>query len=261
MNKLIKKIIITAVAFVFYLSYSGLTSVAWSFDDVSGDVNSVTQKFSDEGLLGSFIYKYGRSRFRPNGNVTREDLILVLGEYHNLVSRIMSQNDQIMDRLENMDAGGGPDMDTIIREFQGVLDPMLQNSDTIKELERQVGQSVADGSGGGDGGSFDASGLRNEIRDLEERVENIKDSGSGSSEVMAKMDRLESKIESMGKDQSGSSNVSRKIESLEDKIEEQNKDMRRIARSGGGDGGGASFPFWARTSVGISTLALFFMAR
>lgn len=285
MNKKIKKVILGITAAFFCLTFSGITPVLWAFDDAGGEINSAAQKFSNEGLLGSFIYKYGRDRFRPSAKVSRKDLILVLGEYYNITQNIMNQNDEIMSRLENMEGGGEIDTDKLIREFQSVLDPMLQQSETIKELKRKVGEPVAEGSGSGSG-DIDAEGLKEKIRGLEQKVEqassksvdskarekidrletkleNMETTGSGGSggggsntEIVAKISQLEEKLNSIEESQE----VSKKIDNLENKIEDQNKEMKKIARSGG-SGEGAAFPFWARTSVGVSTLALFFMAR
>ncbi len=268
MNKKLQIIFLCVTALILCSSNSKLVPKGWAFGDVSGQVNEVADRFTDEGLLGSFIYKYGRDRFRPTGNVSREDLILVLGEYHNLITRIMSQNNRIMAQLDEMGAGSGIDTDTMIREFQSVLDPMLQNSRTIRELEQQIGQIDGVPSDAFDDppevAAFDDEELRRDIRNLEKKIEELKEADAGSEQVMAKIDLLEAQLErqnrELKKTDSGSEKVLAQIERLETQIESQNRELKRIARSGG-SGEGASFPFWARTSVGISTLALFFMAR
>ncbi len=78
-------------------------SVVASFNDASIEVNEVSEGFSEEGMLGSFIYKYGHDKFRPEGYITREDLIVILKDYHAITKKLLDQNKIIISRLNELD--------------------------------------------------------------------------------------------------------------------------------------------------------------
>lgn len=122
-----------------FLVFLILVGNSFGFKDVTDEVNRVSEKFSQEGMFGSFMYQYGNDLFRPDGYVTRENLILVLKEYHVIISRLMNQNRKISDKLNSLKSQGlsNKNMDRILREFQKTLDPMLESSNTIKSLRQK----------------------------------------------------------------------------------------------------------------------------
>ncbi len=114
--------------------------VAYSFKDLSSEADDAAEKLSEEGMFGSFIYKYGDEFFRPDGYVTRENLVLILKEYHILTQKLLMQNVKLALEVEKMKkkSSSPQNIDLLLREFQKMLDPMLRKSSTILALRKQI---------------------------------------------------------------------------------------------------------------------------
>ncbi|MBN2407724.1 MAG: hypothetical protein JXJ19_08505 [Elusimicrobia bacterium] len=156
---------------------------SFAFKDVNTEVNTAVEGFNQEGLFGFFIHRFGQDLFRPDGTVSRADLILVLNEYHILTKKLIAQDREIMRQLDTMKSGdSSANMDNILREFQKVLDPMLKNSMTIKTLSQKVAAAEARtvpaqaaAAAGPDKTYVDAeiNKLKTEIADLSSRLEKL----------------------------------------------------------------------------------------
>jgi hypothetical protein len=111
------------------------------FKDVSSDVEQAAKEFTDRGLFGFFIRKYGMDVFRPDGMVTRADMLLVLREYHRLTDRLFRQDAQLLSdikKVKDRKALSNEDKDEIFQELQEMLDAMLKNSDVINKLKQRI---------------------------------------------------------------------------------------------------------------------------
>ncbi|MFW6134900.1 MAG: hypothetical protein ACOC5R_04935, partial [Elusimicrobiota bacterium] len=173
MKKKIKNTAIILIGLNFFSFSTGAIEALAEFKDASGDVNKAAQDFKEQGLFGSFIHKYGQKLFRPEGNVTRGDFILTLKEYYALTQKILNQNRRMLARIDKLSSSKVSDaeLDYIFREFQKVLDPMLKNSETIREISDNIG-SISVSSGGGVSEKI-AARLDNEVKSIKDRVENI----------------------------------------------------------------------------------------
>lgn len=222
-----------------------------SFRDVTSDVGRAASSFTDEGLLDRFIFKYGRDLFRPDANVSRADLVLVLSEYNMITERLMEQNRRILSRINNMEqSSSAPDMDAIIREFQRVLDPMLQNSRTIRELQASSGGVAAIGDGAS---AVELSAMKGEVNQLRQDL----DGQRRALEQIARSRPSGAAADTMN----DAEELRREIASLRRDIERQQRTVARRdtgAQISTGEGG---FPFWARVSLGLSSMSLFLMSR
>jgi len=254
----LRKFIAFLVAVSFIFSMPGFSSVALAFRDVTSETGEAIEKFNSEGLFGSFIYKYGQDLFRPDGTVSRGDLILLLNEYHIIISKLLANDRTVMAKLRSVGSSRSKaaDVDTVLRELQKVLDPMLKKTETIKSLQASYTPSG--------GSSIDNS----EITRLESQIERL----------TAKLDDMEYKYKTAsagGASASGKQSaggpvskediiaVKKDIKEIEKKIWRQEKKLDMMSLDSGSTAASASsgFPFWARVSLGFSFLALFVMAR
>lgn len=304
---MMKKIIAWVTLIVFMMITLNSVTIVAEFRDITPQVKSASEKFSEEGLLESFIYKYGQDLFRPQGEVTRADLLLVLGEYHMLTQKLLSQSRRMLSKLKRLESASSEvgDMDEIIREFQKVLDPMLARTKTIKELKQQIGGpfkkqdvtslelgnlladvdrlkltilrqgknideivagriSVVGGRRSPDRG-FNI--LKKEVKTLSKEIGDMSEvSLKGGKNIERRLARLEKRLKaaSFAKGVKVLSDVSEEeIDSLRNEVEELRKSVYKLAHSRGRESSviAEGFPFWARVSIGVSTLALFFMSR
>lgn len=140
-----------------------------AFRDLSSEADEAAEEFSQEGMFGAFIYQYGQDLFRPEGNVTRENLILILKEYHVLTKKLLSQNKQLFYKINKLKLKSKPqklstqNMELILREFQKTLEPMLRNSQTILGLKQEIGEVSASAASPGS--------QRSKVRDKFESVD------------------------------------------------------------------------------------------
>lgn len=155
MRKKIKKLIIL---FVVAICAESITVIADDFKDISQEVKKASDELSVEGLFNFFIYKYGQNTFRPDANVNRSDLILVLNEYYALTNKFIERDVEIISKINELrtEISSNKYIDTIFQKFQVLLEPMLKNSATIKKL---IQQNIAP--------------LRNEIKVLKSTLEDL----------------------------------------------------------------------------------------
>ncbi|MFH1415324.1 MAG: carbohydrate binding domain-containing protein [Elusimicrobiota bacterium] len=73
----------------------------FSFNDTGPEAQRASDELNGDGMSGFFINKYGDNVFRPNGYVTREDLVLLLNEYHTVTKNLIEQNRILSDRLSD----------------------------------------------------------------------------------------------------------------------------------------------------------------
>ncbi|MFH1416266.1 MAG: hypothetical protein ABIH89_09320 [Elusimicrobiota bacterium] len=113
---------------------------ASDFKDTETDLREASEDLNSVGLFDSFIYKYGQDIFRPDANVTRSDLILILQEYNSLTCNFSARDSEILQKLEDLDKSikytitSAKYIDTIVQEFQKLLEPMLRNSPTLTNI-------------------------------------------------------------------------------------------------------------------------------
>jgi len=115
-------------------------STAQAFRDVDSQSERAIQELDEAGMFDSFLFKHGTTHFRPEANVSRGDLLLVLQEYYMVASRLFDQNRQILAKLEELERRGlsSSDMDAVMRELQRNLDPMIRHSSAIRELRNEL---------------------------------------------------------------------------------------------------------------------------
>jgi len=182
-------------------------------------------------MFESFIYQYGQDLFRPDGYVTRENLMLVLKEYHILTKRLLSQNRQILSNVNKLKTQklSAENMELILQEFQNVLEPMLRNSETILALKQQKGESSMgagiSGSGyshaqGGleSGSKKDVTALKSDLEKVKNEIKNLNKSVYAQKKYINKM--------SKGKDISGP-----EVDYLQDEVESLNKKIENFIKS------------------------------
>ncbi len=164
---------------------------AVAFKDLSPEVDEAAEGFSNEGMFGSFLYQYGQDLFRPEGYVTRENLILILKEYHTLTMKLLSQNKQLLSEMNKLKTKGlsSKSMDLILQEFQKVLEPMLRNSKTIFALRKHIAEISVGSASTATGESIN---FQEEINALNEKVGNLAKLYSASREKPGKMVGLDS---------------------------------------------------------------------
>ncbi len=155
MRKKIKKLIIL---FVVAICTESITVIADDFKDISQEVKKASDELSVEGLFNFFIYKYGQNTFRPDANVNRSDLILVLNEYYALTNKFIERDVEIISKINELrtEISSNKYIDRMFQKFQVLLDPMLKNSATIEKL---IQQNIAP--------------LRNEIKVLKSTLEDL----------------------------------------------------------------------------------------
>ncbi len=164
---------------------------AVAFKDLSPEVDEAAERFSEEGMFGSFLYQYGQDLFRPDGYVTRENLILILKEYHTLTMKLLSQNKQLLSEMNKLksESLSSKSMDLILQEFQKVLEPMLRNSKTIFALRKHIAEISVGSASTATGESIN---FQEEINALNEKVGNLAKLYSASREKPGKMVGLDS---------------------------------------------------------------------
>ncbi len=155
MRKKIKKLIILSV---IAICIENITVIADDFKDISQEVKKASNELSVEGLFNFFIYKYGQNIFRPDANVSRSDLILVLNEYYTLTNKFIERDVEIISKINELRTAISSNkyIDTLFQKFQVLLDPMLKNSATIEKL---IQQNIAP--------------LKNEIKVLKSKLEDL----------------------------------------------------------------------------------------
>lgn len=159
---------------ILYLAiFITVPDTLFSFRDLDSEANEAAEGFSREGMFGSFIYQYGNNLFRPDGYVTRENLILILNEYHIITMKLLKQNKKILVEMDKLKTKKMNDqnMDLMLQEFQKVLEPMLRNSATIHALKTQIYESG--GMAGGNTGTYSEYGYFDEIDDLNNKMNSL----------------------------------------------------------------------------------------
>ena len=129
------KYTLIAVAIIFNLNIT-----LYAFRDISSETGDAAEEFIDSGLYDKFIFRYGDSYFRPDGNVTRDELLLVLRENYTVFERLLEQNSYILSKLrevENRDLSSS-ELDSIVRAVQRNLESMLRASPTLKSLKDEI---------------------------------------------------------------------------------------------------------------------------
>ncbi|NLB35054.1 MAG: hypothetical protein GX817_04460 [Elusimicrobia bacterium] len=175
-----------------------------------------------------------------------------------LTERVMEQNRRALARINTLERGSAePDMDTIIREFQRVLDPMLQNSATIRELRE--GRAPAMGTSAvSSASSTDIAELQREVATLQREL----DSQRRGLEQIARARVSRGKDEGVATTSLNERELRSEIAALRRDIERQQRASSHRPKptlaSGDGEGG---FPFWARVSLGLSSMSLFLISR
>ncbi|GEM_PF-3049404 len=140
MNKT-KRIFSCIMAVVFLLGFNG----AYAFRDVTAETEEAAEELSASGMFESFIFKHGTEYFRPEGNVSRADLIMVLKEYYVVADRLIEQNRRILSDMQELQAPqlGDEELRMIVDEVKRELSPAVEELPEIKELEDRVERRLA----------------------------------------------------------------------------------------------------------------------
>src|SRR3989339_1187546 len=105
------------------------------FKDVTPDVDKAVSEFSGQGMFGPFIYRFGQDLFRPDGTLSRADVILLLQEYNALTNKLIAYDKEITVKLNKLAADSqSRNMNNILKEVQKNIDTMLEGSEVVKQL-------------------------------------------------------------------------------------------------------------------------------
>jgi hypothetical protein len=137
-----------------------ITSYSLAFKDTSSEVNEAAEKFAAEGLFGSFIYRYGTDLFRPDGYVTRDNLILILREYHVLTQKLYKQNMEMLAKINKLKKNENLSSDNI--------DRILQNSQIFQAINHNFNEVLKTGNS-----NAELSELKKQIKSLTEKFQEI----------------------------------------------------------------------------------------
>ncbi len=152
MRKIIGLIIIALILNAYMLNQPCFSEA--KFKDTSQEVKETIKHFEDKAVLKEFIGKYGEEYFRPTSTVTREDLIMALREYDEIVKalieyrRMLSQKirelSREVSRLKKEYQNKQPsevDEDTVtkvIDETQKILPTLIKNTPMSKKIEEEL---------------------------------------------------------------------------------------------------------------------------
>ncbi len=268
------------ISLVTVAALMNLGSFAYAFRDAAPESRRAAEELSDAGMFSSFIYKFGNNYFRPEGNVSRDDMLLILREYYEIANRLFEQNQNILSRLGGLERAQrqqltSSEIDTIIREVQRNLDPMLERSATIRNLSAGSGADTA-----APGVSPDIS---NEVARLKEEVDSISRemkkleaaspdprSETDMSGLRRDVDRLKSAFShlersAVSSDETGE--IKKEISEIKDSLDliaralAEGSDIPPALYSRPSAIADSGLPFWTRLSIGFSALTLLFMSR
>lgn len=124
-----------------------------NFKDASPKIKSAVKDFNQRGILKNFVFKYGKTYFRPTTTVTREDMILTLYEYDRVVKTLIDYRSQLSSSMTNlkrrMKQLEGPSkkrksesidtkqLDLIVKEIQERLPVLLDNAPMPKKIQKR----------------------------------------------------------------------------------------------------------------------------
>ncbi|MFH1416133.1 MAG: hypothetical protein ABIH89_08650 [Elusimicrobiota bacterium] len=235
-----KSYIIMSAVIVFCAACPG-----FSFKDVTSETDGAAESFSSEGMFGSFIYQFGQEFFRPDGYVTREDMILILKEYHILTKNVIARNMEMISRLDKVESRkiGDEDLELVVSEFKNMLEPMLQKSKTIMSLKQSGGEPLVGASASDNLVLTELEGIKARI-DIMESGTNKSGNGAGSTEVKAvsiELKTLLEKVNNIKKDiflqkkeineiSETGKNVSGELGSIKDELDNLNKKTDNLAK-------------------------------
>lgn len=208
-----------------------------AFRDLNSEVNEAAEEFSNEGMFGSFIYQYGQDLFRPDGNVTRANLILALKEYHVLTKRLLSQNKLMLNRVHKLEEQklSEQNMELMLQKFKKTLEPMLRNSKTILQLKQQIEETpaLAAASSGSEYGNFrdDFESVDNEgMLMLKSDLRKIKNEITGLNKAVFAQRKY---VSEMAREKKVSSSAINRLQSEFDSINKKMKNLEKLYKSKG----------------------------
>ncbi|MCK5533798.1 hypothetical protein KAI68_01685 [bacterium] len=75
---------------------------AQEYKDVKPKIRNIIRKFKTNGVLNSFIGKYGKGYFRPTATIKREDLLVALYEYDKFTRTLMEYQKVLDKKVRNL---------------------------------------------------------------------------------------------------------------------------------------------------------------
>ena len=123
------------------------------FKDTSSEVKKTIKHFEDRESLKEFIGKYGEEYFRPTSTVTREDLIMALREYDEIVKTLLEYRRMLSRKVKELNREviklkntyrktDSSDIDEdmvkkVIDETQKAIPVLIENSPMPKKIEEE----------------------------------------------------------------------------------------------------------------------------
>ncbi|MFH1416267.1 MAG: hypothetical protein ABIH89_09325 [Elusimicrobiota bacterium] len=129
-------IIMAAVAAVI-LAGSDLPAFKFMlFRDTNTEINEASESLSEEGLFHPFLFKYGKNIFRPEENIIRTDLVLVLKEIQSVTTNLNTNNKDVLSKLESFKNFIASDKYryTLFNEFYMMTESRLNISSPMKRI-------------------------------------------------------------------------------------------------------------------------------
>ena len=245
------------------------------FQDLSQENKEIVKKFTEDALFSKLIYKYGKEAFRPEGAVTRGDLLFVLNEYLVLfyglrkdLQNISTQISRIKNAAPAPAAETSHNSDEIVDEVMKQMgntqffDVLLQNSKAFKALQINKAEaelnSASAGISGGVSGNEELLSLRRVVRKHEEELQKLRKERDFAH-------REKPSAKKRGLEQVPASGVENEIEVLYNRINELETQVKqRDTVEGKRESGGelkSGLLSYVKFSLGLSMAAFFFAAR
>ncbi|HLD30311.1 MAG TPA: hypothetical protein VJC03_08200 [bacterium] len=253
-----------------------LSPLRAEFQDIPQENKEIVNKFSEDALFSKFVYKFGKEAFRPEGSVTRGDLLFVLNEYlvlfHGLrkdIQQISAQISRMKTALPAPPSGTGVSSDEVVNEVMKQLgnpqffDVLLQNSKAFRGLQLKKAEEELNEASvelrGGSAADEELVALRRVVRKHEEELLKLQ-----KEREIARKERPAGKKDRL-LDQPSASGVENEIEVLYNKINNLEAQVKQSERFEGRRDSGAELKngilSYVKFSLGLSMAAFFFAAR
>lgn len=122
------------------------------YKDVSPELSQVIKDFDSRGVLSKFTGKYGNVYYRPTSNISREDLVLALYEYDQVVKNLLEAQRQLVKkisdlqtRLAGMEKSGvssandqSADVNVVVEMVESKLPEMIEKTSSMKKVTGEM---------------------------------------------------------------------------------------------------------------------------
>ncbi|MFH1259362.1 MAG: hypothetical protein ABII74_06090 [Elusimicrobiota bacterium] len=122
------------------------------YKDVSPELKQVIKDFDSRGVLSKFTGKYGDVYYRPTSNISREDLVLALYEYDQVVKNLLEAQRQLVKkisdlqtRLAGLEKSGvsstgdqSTDVNVVVEMVQSKLPEMIEKTPSMKKVTGEM---------------------------------------------------------------------------------------------------------------------------